>query len=71
MRDAGIFDGVELLQADGTPPTVLAAGHAPGETGVSVMGMRFRGGAHFRATRAAAYGLLSGPAPARSNPGSR
>ncbi len=49
MRNAGTLDGVELFQADGTPPTVLAAGHAPGESGVSVMGMRFRGGAHFRA----------------------
>jgi hypothetical protein len=35
-----------LVQKDGGPPTTLAAGSAPGESGVSVLGVRFRGGAH-------------------------
>jgi AraC family transcriptional regulator len=35
-----------LAQEDGGPPTTLADGSAPGESGVSVLGVRFRGGAH-------------------------
>jgi len=50
MRDTGTFSGIDLVQADGGAPAVIAAGQAPGESGVSVMGLRFRGGAHFRAT---------------------
>lgn len=45
----GIGD-LYLAQADGGAPTTLAAGTAPGESGVSVLRMRFRGGAHFSAT---------------------
>ena len=37
---------LRLAQEDGGPPTTLAAGSAPGESGVSVLGVRFRGGAH-------------------------
>jgi AraC family transcriptional regulator len=37
---------LRLAQQDGGPPTTLAAGSAPGESGVSVLGVRFRGGAH-------------------------
>jgi AraC family transcriptional regulator len=39
-----------LAQEDGGLPTTLAAGSAPGESGVSILSMRFRGGAHFSAT---------------------
>ena len=39
-----------LVQADGESPTTLVAGSAPGESGVSVVGLRFRGGLHFSAT---------------------
>jgi AraC family transcriptional regulator len=38
---------LRLAQKDGGPPTTLIAGSAPGESGVSVLSMRFRGGAHF------------------------
>ena len=37
---------LRLAQEDGGPPKTLAAGSAPGESGVSVLGVRFRGGAH-------------------------
>jgi AraC family transcriptional regulator len=47
MLDIGELN---LAQADGGPPTTLAAGSAPGESGVAVLGIRFRGGAHFSAT---------------------
>jgi AraC family transcriptional regulator len=52
MLDIGMLDICELnlAQADGGPPTTLAAGSAPGESGVAVLGMRFRGSAHFSAT---------------------
>ena len=46
---AGIGE-VRAAQADGNPPTTLAAGSAPGESGVSVLRARFRGGMHFEAT---------------------
>jgi len=36
-----------LAQKDGNPPATLAAGSAPGEPGVSIRKLRFRGGAHF------------------------
>jgi AraC family transcriptional regulator len=39
-----------LVQADGESPTTLVAGSAPGESGVSVVSLRFRGGLHFSAT---------------------
>ncbi len=39
-----------LAQEDGGLPTTLAAGSAPGESGVSVLSVRFRGSAHFNAT---------------------
>ena len=50
MQDAGTFEGVELLQGDGTPPTVVAAGRAPGESGVSILSLRFHGSAHVSGT---------------------
>ena len=34
-------------QKDGSPPTILASGRAPGESGVSVVSLRFQGSAHF------------------------
>ena len=43
----GEFDAV---QADGNPRTTLAAGSAPGESGVAVFYHRFYGGMHFRST---------------------
>jgi AraC family transcriptional regulator len=42
--------GLDLAQGDGGSPTMLAAGSAPGESGVSVLSLRFRGGAHFSAS---------------------
>src|SRR5215470_10061075 len=36
-------------QKDGSPPTILAIGRAPGESGVSVVSLRYRGSAHFSA----------------------
>lgn len=39
-----------LVQEDGTAPTMLVQGSAPGESGVSVVSLRFHGGLHFRAT---------------------
>jgi AraC family transcriptional regulator len=36
-------------QKDGAPPTILASGGAPGESGVSVVSLRFQGSAHFSA----------------------
>ena len=41
---------IYLAQGDGGRPTTLAAGSAPGESGVSILSVRFRGGAHFSAT---------------------
>lgn len=40
---------LSLVQEDGGLPTMLAAGSAPGESGVSIFSMRFRGGVHFNA----------------------
>jgi AraC family transcriptional regulator len=42
--------GLSLAQADGGLPATIAAGSAPGESGVSVLSLRFSGGAHFSAT---------------------
>jgi AraC family transcriptional regulator len=36
-------------QKDGTPPTILASGRAPGDSGVSVVSLRYKGSAHFSA----------------------
>ena len=36
-------------QKDGASPTILASGRAPGESGVSVLNLRYKGAAHFRA----------------------
>ena len=36
-------------QKDGAPPAILASGRAPGESGVSVVSLRYKGSAHFRA----------------------
>jgi AraC family transcriptional regulator len=41
---------LRLAQEDGALPTTLAAGGAPGESGVSVLRVRFRDGAHFSGT---------------------
>jgi AraC family transcriptional regulator len=46
IADIGEFFSV---QKDGSPPTILASGRAPGESGVSVVSLRYKGGAHFRA----------------------
>src|SRR6516225_5767521 len=39
-----------LAQEDGSAPTALAAGNAPGESGVSVLSVQFRGGTHLSGT---------------------
>ena len=41
---------VASAQKDGAPPTILASGQAPGESGVSVVQLRYQGGVHFRAS---------------------
>jgi AraC family transcriptional regulator len=41
---------LNLAQGDGGLPTTLAAGSAAGESGVSVLSLRFHGGVHFSAT---------------------
>src|SRR6516162_6158842 len=41
---------LRLAQADGGLPTVVAAGSAPGESGVFVFSARFHGGGHVSAT---------------------
>jgi AraC family transcriptional regulator len=41
---------LRLMQADGSLPTALAAGTAPGESGVFVFGSRFHGGGHVSGT---------------------
>jgi AraC family transcriptional regulator len=46
MGDNELF----MAQTDGACPAVLAAGNAPGESGVSIVRMRFKGGAHFNGT---------------------
>jgi AraC family transcriptional regulator len=44
------FGKLSLAQEDGSFPTAFAAGSAPGESGVSVLNVRFQGGAHFSGT---------------------
>ena len=44
------FGEVRLTQNDGSPPVTVTAGSPPGESGVSVLRMRFQRGAHFSAT---------------------
>ena len=39
-----------LMQKDGAAPATLVGGGAPGESGVSVLKLRFQGSAHFSAT---------------------
>lgn len=39
-----------LAQEDGGLPSTLAAGSAPGESGVSILRVQFRDGMHFNAT---------------------
>jgi AraC family transcriptional regulator len=41
---------LNLAQGDGNVPTTLASGSAAGESGVSVLGLRFEGAVHFSAT---------------------
>ncbi|HEY0799308.1 MAG TPA: AraC family transcriptional regulator [Steroidobacteraceae bacterium] len=41
---------LRLMQANGGLPTAVAAGSAPGESGVHVFRMRFQGGSHVSAT---------------------
>jgi AraC family transcriptional regulator len=41
---------LHLAQADGAMPTMLAAGSAPGESGVAILRARFQGGVHFTAS---------------------
>ena len=41
---------VAFAQKDGGPPKILTVGSAPGESGVSILQVRSRGGAHFSAT---------------------
>ena len=47
MMDIG---ALHMAQQDGGTPTTLAAGSAPGESGVSVLNFRFDGGMHLLAS---------------------
>ena len=47
MMDIG---ALHMAQQDGGAPTTLAAGSAPGESGVSILNFRFDGGMHLLAT---------------------
>jgi AraC family transcriptional regulator len=40
---------VSSAQGDGTPPAVLVAGSAPGDSGVSIMTLNYQGSTHFTA----------------------
>jgi len=42
--------GLRLAQGDGAPPSTRASGSAPGESGVAILSLRFRGGVHMQAT---------------------
>ena len=44
------IDNLHLAQADGGLPTMETNGSAPGESGVSILRLRFQDGAHFSAT---------------------
>jgi AraC family transcriptional regulator len=51
MQDIMVELGAtRMAQQDGGAPTTLAAGRAPGESGVSVLNFRFDGGMHLLAT---------------------
>ena len=41
---------LDMVQRDGRAPTILVAGSAPGESGVSILNVRFDGGMHLLAT---------------------
>lgn len=43
-------DELSLTQIDGSLPATLAAGSAPGESGISILNLRFQGGLRFAAT---------------------
>jgi AraC family transcriptional regulator len=50
-RDSMIAgNNVYMVQGDGLPATALSAGRAPGQSGVSVLRVRFEGGVHFSTT---------------------
>ena len=44
------ISGYYMVQQDGSFPTILAGGSARGESGVSVLSLRFLSGMHFKAT---------------------
>jgi AraC family transcriptional regulator len=45
-----IAGNVSAIQKNGDPPLILASGSAPGQSGVSVVQLRFLGGGHFKGT---------------------
>lgn len=63
LKDHLMGDDLHLTQGDGGLPTTLVTGSAPGESGVSVFKVGFRGSAHFSATlrRHLVWFLLSSP----------
>ncbi len=44
------LDELSLAQQDGGSPATLAAGSAPGESGVTILNVRFQGGFHLAGT---------------------
>ncbi len=46
-----VFDEIHLAQKNGELPVTLAAGSAPGESGISVLRLQFRDGAYLSATK--------------------
>ena len=59
------IDTLRMEQQDGGAPTTLAAGSAPGESGVSILGIRFDGGMHLLATGARCHCICFQMSPGR------
>ena len=59
------IDTLRMEQHGGGAPTTLAAGRAPGESGVSVLSVRFDGGMHLLATGARCHCICFQASPGR------
>jgi hypothetical protein len=59
------IDTLCMEQQDGGAPTTLAAGSAPGESGASVLSVRFDGGMHLLATGARCHCICFQTSPGR------
>jgi hypothetical protein len=66
LMETGEYD---LTQEDGSFPTILAGGSARGESGVSVLSLRFLQGLHFKATTQQHLVWFQSPVRVRSRGG--